>query len=64
MVAPFGPMTASPFNLAQLGVHPNLVAAVAEWNGAYNEDKVPDDAPGNAAWLGRAGTYSMRFGPS
>src|SRR5688572_27675917 len=34
-----------PVDLAQLGVDPDLVAEVAEWNGAYSEDKVPIDSP-------------------
>jgi hypothetical protein len=52
-----------PFDLGQLGLGPDLVAEVAEWNGAYGEDKVPIDSPGDVARLQKADACSARFGP-
>lgn len=48
-----------PVDLGQLGLDPDLVTEVAEWNGAYSEDKVPIDSPGDVAWL-REGRRLLR----
>lgn len=52
-----------PFDLTTLDVARGLVESVAAWNAAYLEDKVPIDAPGDAAWLreGRRLLHEIRI---
>lgn len=40
-----------PANLTSLGMDQHLVEQVTAWNAAYEENKVPIESAGDAAWL-------------